>query len=230
MTSSSLLRRSHIISLAHGFTDSDKKLWRDIELLAGEFWRSQPDNQLRAWHHLLMAVGNFKRPGGTIIRIPTLEGTLPQDVEARPEVDIPGPSDRLSVNEPETWSGLEDNTRGLGVATTTTLLSALWPGHHVVIDQRALRAAIARSVNEWQPSFPLQDTDKRVDWPCYGWYRPKLLHTAKAECCAPVEVERALFMLDRKVPRKREGTRSWGKYAEDIDGILRSESLDDPSE
>jgi hypothetical protein len=40
--------------------------------------------------------------------------------------------------------GQADRHAGIGLPTATTLLSALFPGSHVIIDRRATKAAIGR--------------------------------------------------------------------------------------
>jgi hypothetical protein len=47
---------------------ADGGLWDDILRLSGLFWeaRSDPDRRI-AWHHLVLAVGNFKREPGAAL-------------------------------------------------------------------------------------------------------------------------------------------------------------------
>ncbi len=46
-------------------------VWRNILWVAEQFWEAQAATddvrRLESWHHLVMAVGNFKRQGGTQI-------------------------------------------------------------------------------------------------------------------------------------------------------------------
>src|SRR5260370_39984236 len=47
-----------------------RQAWSDIERLAQRFLECDPDENAMAtlaWHHLLLAVGNFKRRGGLIV-------------------------------------------------------------------------------------------------------------------------------------------------------------------
>lgn len=49
------------------------RLWRDVLALADRFWESEGDLRLDSWHHLLLAVGNFKRQAR--VEPPTLPRT-----------------------------------------------------------------------------------------------------------------------------------------------------------
>ncbi len=177
------LRRDDVLALAGRFRDEDKSLWDDVELLAGKFVAGR---SLADWHHLLLAVGNFKRQGGTIIREP---------LRLQPRSSTPAPhfipEVKLDAKRAETWHRLQERVDGLGVATTTTLLAALWPWDHVIMDQRALRAAVLLTGSP--PNGPGEPS-----WPQYEWYRPAVLATAASTDCPPVEVERALFMFDKE--------------------------------
>lgn len=119
-----------------------RQAWPDIEILAQRFLEGNPDENgmaTLAWHHLLLAVGNFKRRGGLIVPArlgnPGTVGTCPD------EVAIPGATGkpvRFACEESATWPRLTE-TPGLGVPTATTVQSALWPSRHVIIDIRDTR-------------------------------------------------------------------------------------------
>jgi hypothetical protein len=48
-----------IASLSAGWDDGG--LWEDVLGLAALVWEKEPDERRLEWHHLVLAVGNFKR-------------------------------------------------------------------------------------------------------------------------------------------------------------------------
>lgn len=194
-----------------------RQAWSDIEILAQRFLEGDPDENgmaTLAWHHLLLAVGNFKRRGGLIVparlRSPRAVGTCPD------EITIPGAAGelaRLACEESATWPRLTE-TPGLGVPTATTVLSALWPSRHVIIDTRDTRAALGLGAGTlWDveglddAEFPDISTDDRY-WALYReWFRPTILATAGSG--RPLDVEKALFHLDELTMPGLPGGRQW---------------------
>jgi hypothetical protein len=67
MTAAIALTREQLRDLARPWNDGG--LWDDILWLALLAWDAtgEPDRSLR-WHHLVMAVGNFKRQQGRRLR------------------------------------------------------------------------------------------------------------------------------------------------------------------
>lgn len=62
---------------------SDGGLWNDIAWLALRTWEAADDDERRLrWHHLVMAVGNFKRQGGRRVRPEQVHQCLPLDLRA----------------------------------------------------------------------------------------------------------------------------------------------------
>jgi len=137
------------------------------------------------WHHLVMSVGNFKRQGGSIslLELPSsleptgLDGDPLEECNVLVRSRISGVTSaiRLSADDPMTWR-LLDQVDGLAVATSTTLLSALWPGRHFVIDVRDLNAAIALDYVEAQAMGVNPGSQRNVmtTWEWYAWLRDKL--------------------------------------------------------
>jgi hypothetical protein len=212
---------SQVDLLNDKFGSSGTQLWDDIECLADMFWESDCD-RIRG-HHLLMTVGNFKRQGGTVIytRDPLCVPGSRQAASRDMTCSIEGAG--LIRDDPESWRAFSGKSgiQGLGVATTTTLLSALWPRHHLVIDERALHALIGlRGVRGAGWHLPVGDGStsaplRKVDWDDYEWYREQILEAARAsEDLAPVRVERALYVLDRLVPSRK--SRTWQEYGEGL--------------
>jgi hypothetical protein len=99
------------------------------------------------------------------------------------------------------------------------LLSALFPGSHVIIDTRAMRAAIGISAGElWDVTglnrHELPDVASPAKyWQLYTcWYRPVVLATAGALGCEPVTVERALYCLDELTRPQLGSNWVWTDY------------------
>ncbi len=200
----------------------DVTLWEDVASVARAFWGS--GSAPMAAHHLLMTVGNFKRQGGTIIRLkrPVDHG---QPGESRQDCEIDGSV--LRCNDEETWRafcGAEGGVGGFGVATTSTLLSALWPDTHLIIDRRARDALVGlRGVRlkDWygrvrNASSPI--TDLEVTWDDYNWYRRHVHDAVQKVGVEPVALERALFEVDRRRSsshRKANGV-TWQTFGEQL--------------
>jgi hypothetical protein len=237
------LERDDVGVLAGKWGDADSRRgrsWGDIEVLAALFLasdQSQPDATVRSWHHLLLAIGNFKRSGGLILPPAlTLDASSDRDPDCCAIPLSPTNSVQLKRDCATTWRVLTDIV-GFGVPTASTLLSALWPGSHVIVDRRAERAAIGISAGAlWDVSAlehaglpDLHTTD--LYWEFYSdWYRPAVLATAEAVACHPVSVERALFCLHPLVRSSLPGANwVWTDYrtrAEDIIARLREDNPD----
>ncbi|MDX6584605.1 MAG: hypothetical protein QOI10_3789 [Solirubrobacterales bacterium] len=213
------LEQSQILGWADAFGDTGKALWADCARLADRFW-GMPEGQERlvTWHHLLMAVGNFKRQ--TPIHIGAGLTEFADELPARPrDVVVPG-GPRRARDDVTTWRALTD-LPGLGVATATTLLSALWPGEHVIIDRLAWRAAVGLRASEGLSSRGVAPESGKhlpeVTWGDYVEYLSWVRATARVEGVKPQEVERTLYQLPRKIPESK--SRSWKQYGD----LLRAE-------
>lgn len=163
---------------------------KDMLWLGRRFWATlvhSPDETPIVWHHLVLAVGNFKRQ--TPIRGIRIGRS---DREATPQRSFTAPGLDLTVSkeDPESWKGLEGAVRGLGVPTTSTLLSALWPDFHVVIDRFAFRSAVALrasvgGISRQGRKGEVRPDDKKplgdeVTWLDYDDYRRWVVWTAAA--------------------------------------------------
>jgi hypothetical protein len=208
--------------------NGDSPKWIDIELVVRRFYeelaniaRPNDEELLFRWNHLLMAVGNFKRQGPTSIwPAPNLDVVNEPPPRVPDQIDIP--YDNLSFRrddqpvEGETrqsWRNLQ-RISGVGVPTATTLLSALWPGHHFVFDIRDVRAGVGLNVG---PTWRQRDEDSFAlpserDWEWYGWLRECLLQTAARDDLELFEVERALYILDQQVLRALNKTHGKSKW------------------
>ena len=127
---------------ALGETWDDGGLWDDILWLALLARAATDDRERRMrWHHLVMAVGNFKRQRGRRLRPSRISPADKFTYAARAD-HFNGPDDlTISRDDADSWQHLEDSLAGAATATTTTLLAALWPDSHHILDWRVLAAA-----------------------------------------------------------------------------------------
>jgi hypothetical protein len=193
--------------------------WSDISWLAQDFLGrtlTKSGQATAAWHHLLLVVGNFKRSAGLIS-----PAELPEtrdDFEPPAHFEVPGLSGAIATRDvADSWRALTQ-VPGLGVPTATTLLSALWPGYHIIIDIRDGRAAVGISAGAGWNTEDLDSSDlsprepDEAYWKLYEWFRPLVVTTA-GKSVTPAAVERALYILDTKsLPKGREWT--WSQYRE----------------
>ncbi len=206
------LGREQIVDWAAAFSADGRMRWEDCIRLADRFWMTpeDPDRHV-AWHHLLMAVGNFKRQSPIHLSgllVPLLDTSSPRPAE----VAVPPGQSRLSRDTRQTWSTLTD-IRGIGIATATTLMSALWPGTHVIIDRRAWTAAVGLQASEGLTTGQATpDGRKRlpdITWEDYGDYLAWVQATAGANAIEPRAVERTLYVLGNE---PESASRSWKEY------------------
>jgi hypothetical protein len=221
------LTEDEVALLAHEWarrTDVDRASC-DIQILADRFLRCDPadvSTATLAWHHLLMAIGNFKRRGGFIVAQPLVEA-LGQPADRPSEIIIPGlrGNDAVVVcHKPSTWPRL-NKIRGLGVPTATTVLASIWPNSHVIMDSRDTRAALGLGADTlWnvngleRAQFP--DRSRSSQWRLYcEWFQPTTMQTAVNK--APLAVERALFRLDERTIRglAKHGRWTWTEYRQE---------------
>lgn len=233
------LGREQVVELADRWRKRLNEAWADVEILAQEFlWCGESDglNARRAWHHLLMAVGNFKRSAGMITAPFHLSKHVGNTHEQRPvrcKIPVPMGIETLSRDDALTWPNLT-MTKGLRAPTATTLLSALWPDFHVIIDRTAMRAVLGVSAGLlWDAGTrehaELPSRETADYWKFYeSWYRPVVIATAAAANVAPSTVERALFVVDKPTIRKLKALdRPWiwsdYRYAAGLDTIPNGE-------
>lgn len=206
---------------AVGQFDSDfDKLWMDVQLVADRVHETEGDQRAWAWQHLLLAVANFK--AWAELRLPSLPviSRFP-DPQRREVLTVPVAHGviNLHAEEAATWDSLCASFYGLGVPRTTTVLSALWPDRHVIMDWRALSSAVALAGSRlgWEglPVHPHTTDQAPMTWGSYAWYRDAVLKSAAEARVRPVELERALY----RITKRARGAR-WAEYAALIERVV----------
>jgi hypothetical protein len=131
------------------------------------------------------------------------------------EFHMPGTGLVLSRDDAGSWD-LQGKLRGAGAPTTTTLLAALWPQDHHILDWRVLAAAVALTLDDPQLGHNIKaDTCSTVvpSIAQYEWVRQLLIEVSKEVELPLVTVERALYGLTKKKQVGVENGRSWADYA-----------------
>lgn len=209
-----------------------RQAWANLLALGRRFLAATGDDGAGGaeWHHLVMAVGNFKR------QTPIEAGVAlaPEPTSQRRWFRIPGTDhliaatqkdDPVHRSEPDVWRALS-GVRGIEVATATALLAALWPTDHFVCDRRVRRATIALSCGApWGNDHTLAHSGlpRTRDWALYSWLRFYLVESVTDEA-ELVTLERGLFILDgctmRKVPDSAKREWAWSEYADTAHAVL----------
>lgn len=202
----------------------DGGLWLDIERLADAVFARQGDRRFGfLWHHLVLAVGNFKRqPGRRLYPAPLSDRQLGQS-PPRPDalvIPLAGGSLQIGRLDEETWAKLKHALRGAGVATVTTLLAALWPDQHIVFDWRVHAAANGLRLNAGMPTTqgvdPQGDRSVAITLDEYRTVRGWVVSQAGGVERPPVQVERSLYRLSQleKLKLSKGKKRTWTTYGD----------------
>lgn len=201
-------------------TWEDGGLWEDTLWLSQRFWgANSADEEAIAWHHLVLAVGNFKRQNGRRLH-PGRLYEFPQAAAVGRDRFSLLPDLEVERDGKESWERLESALPGAGLATTTTLLAALWPEHHFVFDWRVQAAADALRINAGlKPSHPtqLEMAGKKRPVPNMGDYALVRSWLGSIDCKLVVS-ERALYRLSQRV--KAVKGRSWPDYSSAVAVVL----------
>jgi hypothetical protein len=211
---------------ALGETWDDGGLWNDILWLALLARTATDDRERRMrWHHLVMAIGNFKRQRGRRLRPSQISPADNLTYTANAD-HFNGPDDlTISRDDADSWQRLEDSLAGAATATTTTILAALWPDSHHILDWRVLAAVAGLGlVAGGESDLDLVTAGGRDPLPPALDLYPRvriLLIRQSAGASVPLRTtERALYIMSRAV--KGRGT-TWAEYA----GKLREAALAD---
>jgi hypothetical protein len=200
---------------ALGGTWSDGGLWDDILRLADRAWTAPDDSECRMrWHHLVMAVGNFKGQNGRRLR-PARIAAVPVTAPAagRDRFCVPeGPA--VICDDAESWTRLQQSLGGAAAATTTTLLAALWPDSHHILDWRVLAAVTGLGILAGgEENLGLAEAGSRTHLlPTLDQYAKvrTLLTRLGSQAGVPVAtLERALYLMSRAVQGKGM---TWAEY------------------
>ena len=213
------------------------RTWRNMTVLASRLFDTvdtQGRSDAESFHHLLMAVGNFKRQAGDIH--PPVDFAGPVSKQRPKSLVMPGDLGRLECDEVAAWQWLK-RIPGLGIPTASCLLAALWPDSHVIMDVRDRRAPIGLQVGRHSHN------DQRLDaawvpgdeWWLYDWFRHTVRLTARDANCEPVLVERALYVLGvrtaKELSKKWERNGTWSEYYRaaigQVDGLLKPPDASD---
>ena len=195
---------------------SDGGLWDDVLLLADRFWQvDEPRERVVRWHHLVLAVGNFKRQSGRRLRPTNLIDPIGCPTVRTSAFDAPCGA-QVERDDERTWQVLCDELSGAGVATTTMLLAALWPEQHFVFDWRVRSTANALRVAAKLkpcPSVTAEMKGERAMGISFADYRV-VRNWLRGDSHELVLAERALYQLSRKVAPI--SGRSWEQFAEAV--------------
>lgn len=162
-----------------------------------------------------MTVGNFKRQAP--IRHVPLQ-LPPNTVSPEKRLRVPGHDISLVEDDPQSWATFEKALMGFGIATTTTLLSALWPRSYCVIDRFAFGSAVGLRAVTGHASRDgglMPDGVQRVGdltWRDYEDYRRWVFRTAQGVARPATAVERILYNV--RVADDR--TRTWRHFGEEF--------------
>lgn len=198
---------------------SDGGLWDDILFLALLAWTATDDRERRMrWHHLVMAVGNFKRQNGRRLRPPRVSPAGNLTFTARAD-HFSGP-DGLTVSRDDTdsWQHLQHSLDGAGAAMTTTLLAALWPDNHHILDWRVLAAVAGLGLavgGDNDPGLVAPGGRNHLEPDLDHYYKVrKLLLRQSGEAGVPLRTtERALYLMSRAVNGKGM---TWAEYGTEL--------------
>jgi hypothetical protein len=204
---------------AWGDSWSDGGLWDDIARLAELAWDSADERErLLRWHHLVMAVGNFKRQSNRRLRPCSIESvTVGSRSSSRSDsFAAPGLAEPLFRDELESWKRLEKSLKGSGTATTTTLLAALWPDSHHVLDWRVLAAVAGLGAflgGDADLGLVPGDSEYELtpDLDMYAEVRTMLAASSRDAGLTLATTERALYRLTQQIHGKGS---TWRQYGE----------------
>jgi hypothetical protein len=206
-------------------TWDDGGLWDDVMWLSRMCWQEgTPEQAALRWHHLVLAVANFKRQAGRISP-PSIGHLLGSGAAPRDEFIVPSGHSRsaplvLSRDAKESWQTLL-GIHGVALATATTLLAALWPKDHFIFDFRVQEAADALRIQaDLLPTRKTQQQIKtgRRQRPSFEDYATVRAWLMTIDC--PLRSsERALYRLSQEV--KPVPGRSWPDYAKAVSLKLR---------
>lgn len=185
--------------------------WSWVEHAAAGVWASS-DSEMRreAVVALLCAVGNFKRQTPISLGLEAPGVTAPRRSTS---IELPGLESPVVVDRYPQSAGALTRVDGIGTATATAVLSALFPGHHAIMDVRSapVAAAWARALAVAAPGPHHDDSSPAVvsDDDYANWYHG-VVHALGLEAGVGVRaIERVCFLA--RVATSGYG--SWDDFA-----------------
>ena len=200
---------------AFGSAWSDGGLWDDIAWLADRAWAAPDDDERRVrWHHLVMAIGNFKRQNGRRLRPARIAPVHATAHAARQDRFCVPAGPEVICDDAGSWTRLEQCLGGAAAATTTTILAALWPDRHHVLDWRVLAAVTGLGILAGgEEELGLAEAGSRTQLqPTLGHYakvRTLLIRLGSQAGLPVATLERALYLMSRTVQGK---DMTWAEY------------------
>ena len=206
--------------LAAGWDDGG--LWDDVAWLGEHFWAAtDPADRAVRWHHLVLAVGNFKRPQARWLTPCRLEGIRGPQPDVATSFETPAGL-HVDRDEAASWESLRSSLGGADVSTTAGVLAALWPSHHFMFDWRVRDAASGlRLAADLEPCEGVKPSiaggeSSPLDFADYVMVREWLRSVG-----APLVVsQRALFCLSQKAGSDQ--SRPWSEYCRVLTSLLES--------
>jgi hypothetical protein len=201
----------------------DGGLWDDILWLADGVWKATEDDERRIrWHHLVMAIGNFKRQNGRRLRPARIAPTPATATAARPDRFCVPEGPELICDDPGSWKRLEQSLGGAAAATTTTILAALWPDSHHVLDWRVLAAVTGLGILAGgDEDLGLAEADSRTQLqPTLDYYaqvRMLLIRLGNQAGVPVTTLERTLYLMSRAVQGK---SMTWAEYGTALAAVV----------
>lgn len=186
----------------------------EVTTLARRFWilyhaydGSWSDDLTTVWHHLLLAVANFKRQAGRIVGIPSLP-VVPIGDHLRRDAVVVSPARLTIARDGDEFAQRRtfNRMRGFGVATGSALLAALWPSHHLIVDRLAFATALVLDDEGLARLLRYTDLESRrwldPTWEDYIWYATRSrLWVQQHPSQELVSVERALYVIGGRCSR-----------------------------
>ncbi len=201
-------------------TWDDGGLWDDIAWLALLAWTADGEQErLMRWHHLVMAVGNFKRQGGRRLHPSAISPVIRMTGAVRSDrFYVAGADLTISRDDPQSWNDLQASLKGAAVPTVTSVLAALWPDSHHILDWRVLAAVAGLSVvtdkrNHLGLVDPARCDQAILKLENYAKVRRLLSDMAEGYEMPLSTVERALYKLTTTVQGKGK---TWKQYGEEL--------------
>jgi hypothetical protein len=202
--------------------DAWQSQWEAISTIADDLWNTPSANTRqiqRLWVTLVYAIGNFKRQGNTgIFPLPAPWSFGPRSSAVRrgPTLTIPAGGGYLKISSTASTLRLA-GTRGLGsVPTGSTVLTALWPKHHVICDKRDLQVAVALLAHNGASIISAANARTHLlapDWAEYKWFHQLLTSEAKRlRLSSPTILERALFVAYGFAPPSSVTSLTWAQW------------------